>query len=543
MSWIQRSLPGSPRSTQSWSGGAAGFLLGDYDSTTVYHTSDFVTYTASVVPDYVNGAASDGSTWFAVTSSGFFVSYDAAPTSWEGPISNRSGIAMLCNEGRLFVLDYSNVYTSDDSGTSWTLRHSGSGSSSGTWGHNQLRAFGSLVVATNGSAFVYVSIDNGDTWLDRGTGDPIGSAAIAVGGVLVLGRTGSGQYKVSTDGGLSWSAAGDATKFYRFTSSPNGVVCRYSEWTDAGSFTYQIHHSTDLETWTLFDAAGLENHEWSEGFLATNSVLLSWAWRTPNGYFTTAMPSVSELETLLSTAQASFNAAEQVWITELLVSQGVAGDELAARVTLKVTLVSNAAWADSVSAGVLLKALLVSAAQGQFAMSALSNLKALLVSSATGAAVETQPLPDAVWVLNTETSASTRYEDFDFNSFAKIDGHYYGCRSDGIYELDGDTDAGQPVQAMVSFGKQDFGTTALKRVSNIYIGTSSGGKLFVKVLVEGEEYLYQARDGAEELQVQRFDLGRGLRANYLEFELYNADGDDFELASVEFAAVPLTRRI
>lgn len=147
------------------------------------------------------------------------------------------------------------------------------------------------------------------------------------------------------------------------------------------------------------------------------------------------------------------------------------------------------------------------------------------------------------WVINTQTRASTRYENYGFNSFALIAGRYYGCRSDGIYELDGETDAGQPVQAMVSFGKQDFGTSALKRVTNLYVGTSSGGKLFVKVLAEGEEYLYQARDGSEELQVQRFDLGRGLRANYLEFELYNTDGDDFELASVEFVAVPLSRRI
>ena len=43
--------------------------------------------------------------------------------------------------------------------------------------------------------------------------------------------------------------------------------------------------------------------------------------------------------------------------------------------------------------------------------------------------------------------------------------------------------------------------------------------------------------------MQRIDTGKGLRANWLEFELYNADGEDFELASVEFAAVPLSRRI
>ena len=68
-------------------------------------------------------------------------------------------------------------------------------------------------------------------------------------------------------------------------------------------------------------------------------------------------------------------------------------------------------------------------------------------------------------------------------------------------------------------------------------------RTFLKVLAEGQEYTYAQRGYDEQLQVQRFDTGKGLRVNWLEFELYNADGDDFELASVEFAAVPLSRRI
>lgn len=150
--------------------------------------------------------------------------------------------------------------------------------------------------------------------------------------------------------------------------------------------------------------------------------------------------------------------------------------------------------------------------------------------------------PD-VWATNLVTGGSTRYEGFDFNSYAKIGANYYGCKSDGIYRLDGDTDNGTPVQAMVSFGKQNFGTSALKRITNAYVGVSGQGRLFLKVLAEGQEYTYAQRGYDEQLQVQRFDTGKGLRANWLEFELYNADGEDFELASVEFAAVPLSRRI
>ena len=152
-------------------------------------------------------------------------------------------------------------------------------------------------------------------------------------------------------------------------------------------------------------------------------------------------------------------------------------------------------------------------------------------------------IPSEVWVLNAETMGATRYEGFEFNSYAKIGNSYYGCAADGLYLLEGDTDAGDPVRAMVSFGKQDFGTTTLKRISNAYVGLRSDGKLFLKVTAEGSDYLYAARDYDENLKVQRFDIGKGLCANYIEFELYNEDGNDFELASVEFAAVPVSRRI
>lgn len=173
---------------------------------------------------------------------------------------------------------------------------------------------------------------------------------------------------------------------------------------------------------------------------------------------------------------------------------------------------------------------------GRFSLELFSALRS---RSTQGEAAEA----GAVWVVNAETGATTRYENFDFNSYAKIGDTYFGCKADGIYQLDGDTDAGDPIQAMVSFGKQNFGTSALKRITNAYVGTSGEGKLFLKIIAEGEEYIYAARSYDEHLQVQRFDTGKGLRTNWLEFELYNADGEDFELASVEFAAVPLSRRI
>ena len=162
----------------------------------------------------------------------------------------------------------------------------------------------------------------------------------------------------------------------------------------------------------------------------------------------------------------------------------------------------------------------------------------------TGGAIGAGPeeVPD-VWVTNLTTSGSTRYEGFEFNSFAKIGHDYYGCRADGVYLLDGPTDAGEAIRAMVSFGKQDFGTSLRKRITHAYAGVSGEGRLFLKITADGQDYTYAARGSSDRLQQQRFDTGKGLCVSWLDLELYNADGEDFELASVEFVILPTSRRI
>lgn len=156
------------------------------------------------------------------------------------------------------------------------------------------------------------------------------------------------------------------------------------------------------------------------------------------------------------------------------------------------------------------------------------------------------PIGDAaseVWVVNADRGGSTMYEGFDYNSFGIIGGQYYGMRSDGLYLLEGDDDEGGPIRASVSFGKRDFHTPKKKRLANAYFGISSTGRMFVRVTADGESYVYATRTSSEELKVQRADLGKGLRANYFELELYNENGADFELDTVEFVPAVIERRI
>ena len=162
-----------------------------------------------------------------------------------------------------------------------------------------------------------------------------------------------------------------------------------------------------------------------------------------------------------------------------------------------------------------------------------------------------------VWLINADTNATTRYENFTFNAMAKFRGAYYGTRDDGVYLLEGDDDAGEAIHAYLDFGiptfrKDDDGhniPAVIKRIPQVYIGASSSKEMYLKVVVPKQQgtptqtFIYRARAALDELSNQRFDLGKGLHAVYYNFVLLNQDGDDFELDDITFRVLPLGRRI
>jgi hypothetical protein len=172
-------------------------------------------------------------------------------------------------------------------------------------------------------------------------------------------------------------------------------------------------------------------------------------------------------------------------------------------------------------------------------------LNALLdaVANISDSTVTRSLLDHDIWVMNRNTGAFTRYEQWNFLATAVLNGTPYGVRSDGIYRLTGSDDDGEDIEASVDFGEYDFNTTALKRIDACYAGLSSDGDMYLRVNANGETYTYAVRNVDEILRTQRFDIGRGMKASFFAFELVNSEGSDFELDGIEFVAVPLTRRI
>lgn len=153
------------------------------------------------------------------------------------------------------------------------------------------------------------------------------------------------------------------------------------------------------------------------------------------------------------------------------------------------------------------------------------------------------------WVLNTKTLGATPYNNFDFNSFAAFNETTYAAKTDGIYDLTGDTDQGEAIVAEIRTGQMNLGTGKEKRCPTAYIGAKTNGSLVMKVVTDEPSgtktenwYAVETRP-ADSVRTTRVTFGRGLKSVYWQFALSNVDGSDFELASLEMLPVILTRRI
>lgn len=137
-----------------------------------------------------------------------------------------------------------------------------------------------------------------------------------------------------------------------------------------------------------------------------------------------------------------------------------------------------------------------------------------------------------------ENGATTRYSDYAFDSFCKgPDGRYYGIKSDGIYLLEG------AVDSHVDCGDISFGTSAMKKLAGAYVAVASEADMLLHVTENGKTFDYPSRPRRDDIGVHRFDVGKGLRANYFGIALSNTDSATFTMDTVEVAAIPVSRRI
>jgi len=160
-------------------------------------------------------------------------------------------------------------------------------------------------------------------------------------------------------------------------------------------------------------------------------------------------------------------------------------------------------------------------------------------------------LPDGVYtamVLNTESLGVTEYTNYPFNSFGRMGQTYLGATDSAIYALNGASDDGTNIDAVIRSGMTNFGTNLYKRVPRAYLGYTSDGALIMKTLstsggVKTERWYELTPRTADAPTGARIKLGRGVKATYWQFELVNKSGADFDISSLQLFPMILNRRV
>lgn len=174
------------------------------------------------------------------------------------------------------------------------------------------------------------------------------------------------------------------------------------------------------------------------------------------------------------------------------------------------------------------------------------TLYALVASAAEAAMfVRVQGEEVPVWVVNTGLWAATRFENYPFDSYARIGDRYFAASEEGLFELTGATDAGSPISSSVMLKRDRAQSSQQKRVDRVYVHGTSDKKVEVRVVTpQGDVHAYKSEVGlGDEVTVQRVKLGRGLVAQYWQLEVRNVSGGDLELDQIEVVSLHTTRKI
>lgn len=139
-------------------------------------------------------------------------------------------------------------------------------------------------------------------------------------------------------------------------------------------------------------------------------------------------------------------------------------------------------------------------------------------------------------VMNTLTGAVSEYENFPFQS---ITGEHAGSAV-GLWHLDGEDDAGQPIFGAISTGKKEWTSSLKKHVEQVYVAVKGSG--CAGVVVHGEQRDWRYSMLIRPSGQSRCTPGRGIRENYLGFSFEATQ--PFQLDRIEvLVAESKTRRI
>lgn len=136
-----------------------------------------------------------------------------------------------------------------------------------------------------------------------------------------------------------------------------------------------------------------------------------------------------------------------------------------------------------------------------------------------------------------------RYDNHSFQSFVEIDGELHGLAEDGIYELDGETDDGEQIQAAAHLPRQPMAADRDQRIEWLYVRGESPENMTVKVKdASGNWYEYETEfPHGDATTLRRVEIGMGLESNEWELVVENQQGAYAQVVDVLAQPIVLKR--
>lgn len=144
------------------------------------------------------------------------------------------------------------------------------------------------------------------------------------------------------------------------------------------------------------------------------------------------------------------------------------------------------------------------------------------------------------YATNIVTGAVTTYSNFSFDGFADVSQVAYGWKADGLYCLEGNSDDGDMLSAIVEFAAEDMDSNRQQRVSNLFLGLRTDGDVFVRL--ETDDGVQRTYKASHRGNISRADTALGVASRFWRLRVELVDVSEAELDNVEWVIGTTGRR-
>lgn len=153
------------------------------------------------------------------------------------------------------------------------------------------------------------------------------------------------------------------------------------------------------------------------------------------------------------------------------------------------------------------------------------------------------------WATNIDNKAVAKYTEFNFNSFATVGNRTFAFGDDGVFEITGSTDAGQPIPFFLmseSHSKTGPDASMIQPHTAYLVGDLPESPSVIQMFIatdDDEIYSYPVGETDTRMSTARVLLGRGLRSRYLRYGLVGHALEPVEIASITVKAASSARNV